>query len=365
MTLLIKPIEPTTTTEEIEAGLDFILSHFDQNRLFPRTIMTKKLGYQKEVFSKEETIKYFQESDYLDCRINAFPSFTEYKGIQRYPPDLLFVDLDISTIPPLHEDLINTLRTIKHKLTFDTNTSKEVKPTVIMSGNGFHILQPIYCPELLENIKEFQDFDEPSEELLRFAKDYLSNDNADKNNYPSFKSCLLRVPGSINSKNDKIVKIIQKWNGYRPPAYHLLVEFKRYLRKKKINDMISVRHKTQQSNLININPEYYQWIDQLLQTGIEDCRKDVLDLIIIPYLVHIKKYADTETTTTTNAKKWLELCNNVRRLDDKRNFFHSRIPYAIESTLKKQIPPMSPTTIKSENRYQNLYRILRDKGVLI
>ncbi|MDR4512515.1 MAG: DNA primase noncatalytic subunit PriX [Nitrososphaeraceae archaeon] len=319
--------------------------------------MTRKLGYQKEVFSREETLKYFQESDYLDCRINAFPSFTEYKGIQRYPPDLLFVDLDISTIPPLHEDLINTLRTIK--LTFDS--SKEVKPTVIMSGNGFHILQPIFCPEVLENIKEFQEYDNPSEELLRFAKQELSNDKADKNNHPSFKSCLLRIPGSINSKNGKVVKIVQKWNWYRPPAYNLLVEFKRYLRKKKVDDMISARYKTQESNLNNINPENYQWIEKLLETGIEDCRKLTLDLILAPYLVHIKKFTDKKSTETIS--EWLVKCNNVRRLDNNKSF-NDRIDYALKSTLKKQIPPMSPTTIKSESRYQNLYRMLKDKGVL-
>ena len=63
--------------KENESGIDFILNHFDPNgriSLFPRTIMTKKLGYQKEVFSKEETMEFFKESDFIDCRINAFPS---------------------------------------------------------------------------------------------------------------------------------------------------------------------------------------------------------------------------------------------------------------------------------------------------
>ena len=69
---------------------------------------------------------------------------------------------------------------------------------------------------LLENVIEFNKFDRPSEQFLRFAKDYLSNYKADKNNNPSFKSCLLRIPGSINSKYNTKVKIIKKWNGYRP-----------------------------------------------------------------------------------------------------------------------------------------------------
>ena len=86
-------------------------------------------------------------------------------------------------------------------------------PTVSDTGGGYHIYQPVYCPTALENITEFQEFEKPSERFLRFAKDNLSNNKADKYNYPSFKSCLLRIPGSINSKYNKQVTIVQKWNG--------------------------------------------------------------------------------------------------------------------------------------------------------
>ena len=45
----------STTTEEIENGLDFIINHFDPTILyFPRTIMTKKLGYQKECIQRRK-----------------------------------------------------------------------------------------------------------------------------------------------------------------------------------------------------------------------------------------------------------------------------------------------------------------------
>jgi hypothetical protein len=40
--------------EEIEIGLDFILSQLEEPTIFPRTIMTKKLGYQKIVYQKKE-----------------------------------------------------------------------------------------------------------------------------------------------------------------------------------------------------------------------------------------------------------------------------------------------------------------------
>jgi hypothetical protein len=98
--------------------------------------MTKKLGYQKEVFSKEEALTYFKESDLLDCRINAFPSHVEYHGIQRYPPDFIFIDIDradFNTEKGLNLALSTTLKNIKEKL------DGKGYPTVLKTGGGFHI----------------------------------------------------------------------------------------------------------------------------------------------------------------------------------------------------------------------------------
>src|SRR5688500_5738217 len=77
--------------KEIEIGLDFILSHLEKPTIFPRTIMTKKLGYQRKVYSKERALEHFIESDFIDCRINAFPSLKEDAT---WVPELLFIDLD-------------------------------------------------------------------------------------------------------------------------------------------------------------------------------------------------------------------------------------------------------------------------------
>ena len=63
--------------KEIEISLEFILSHLEEPTIFPRTIMTKKLGYQRKVYSKERALEHFTESDFIDCRINAFPSIKE------------------------------------------------------------------------------------------------------------------------------------------------------------------------------------------------------------------------------------------------------------------------------------------------
>ena len=229
--------------EEIEIGLDFILSHLEQPVIFPRMIMTKKLGYQRIVSSKEEALEHFLESDFIDCRINAFPSLKD--GVT-WKPELLFIDLDLSDFKSkksLELTLTKILKNIKEKL--DDN---EAHTTVLWSGNGYHIILPVVCPIELERIQQFQGFttSRPSEDFMRFAKDYLSYGKADKSNHPSIQSCLLRIPNSLNGKclargveenlENSIVKIIQEWNGYRPPIKELLYEFRRYLIQKKIDE---------------------------------------------------------------------------------------------------------------------------------
>ena len=214
-----QPRQLLDNEEIIESGLDFILNHFDQQQqeqfLFPpRKISTyKSNNKQFLVRTREEVIDAFTASSFVDCRINIYPYLTDYKGVQRHKPNFIFIDLDrnnnFKTDRTFENALSNTLKNINEKL--DNNA----QPTILETGGGYHIYQPVYCPTALENITEFQSFDRPSELFLRFAKDYLSNGKADKNNNPSFKSCLLRIPGSINSKYNRQVTIVQKWNGIR------------------------------------------------------------------------------------------------------------------------------------------------------
>jgi hypothetical protein len=347
-------------SNNIENGLDFILNHFNQNRLFPRTIMTKNLGYQKEVFSKEEAMKFFEESDFIDCRINAFPSFTDYKGIQRYPPDFIFIDLDKSnfkTNRSFEVALSNTLKNIGEKLEGDAY------PSVLFTGNGYHIYQPVYYPTVLENVTEFSKLtDKPSQEFLRFAKNFLSNGKADQSNNPSFKSCLLRIPNSINSKNNTVVKIIQQWNGYSRPTItkELLLDFRRYLIQKKINEY-NYRQRQQQKQKRNYNYNYlknnhtsyyYEWIDKkILANQFEDYRKIIINLILAPYLIVIKKLSFEDSYQIIY--EWLQKCDLLRKL----NFnIRDLVNTALVTAYKKQIPPMSIITLKTN--YKDLYFLL-------
>ena len=97
-----------------------------------------------------------------------------------------------------------------------------------MSGNGVHVWQPVEAI-VLEQESKFAQFDQPSQTFLKFAAQFLSNHKSDINNNPAFKSCLIRIPGSYNSKyieQNKEVKVIQRWDGYRPkanPLYYIFI----------------------------------------------------------------------------------------------------------------------------------------------
>ena len=122
---------------------------------------------------------------------------------------------------------------------------------------------------------------------MRFSKDYLSFDNDYKNNNPSLKSCLLRIPSSINSKRQSEVSIIQKWDECRPFITLLIGDFYAYLVDNKIRRKRELRNHL--INTIQTSTNIIPWIEKLLETPIEDGRKYSLWKILCPYLVNIKQ----------------------------------------------------------------------------
>ena len=337
--------------------------------------MTKKLGYQRIVYSKERALEYFIESNFIDCRLNAFPSLKEEAA---WLPNLLFIDLDLADFKSKKSLLVvlnKILQNIKEKL-----GDENAHPTVLWSGNGYHIILPVFCPKELERIQEFHEFDNPSEKFLRFAKDLLSNDKADKLNYPSFRSCLLRIPNSLNGKclareeslDNSMVKIIQEWNGYRPSIKELLYEFRKYLIQKKIDDYNykqklllanKNRNKNNQYYYPNKNHDiyYYEWIEIILKTPFEDCRKIISSLILAPYLINIKKLPFQECFQVIN--EWLDKCNSLEKLDQSGSF-NARISYSLINAKDRQIGPMSKYKIKTDSNYRKLYILIKKKGIL-
>jgi Primase X len=333
------------TSQNILAGLDFILSHF-QERVFPRTVSTWSTeNRQVEVFDKETGTNIFENSKFIDCRINAFPTYTQYKGINRQTPNFIFIDLDRSLFnseKALNIVLNNTLKNIKEKL-------NGAHPTVLWSGNGYHIYLPING-FVLEEIDIFNKFENPSNRFLKFAELYLSNGKADLSHTPSFKSCMIRIPNSQNSKciaagTNPEVEIIQRWDGYRPEIRLLLGSFYAYLVYQQIKEKEKSLRKYQ-NNPQNSNPTTLVWIEKLLQTPIEDYRKNAISLILAPYLINIRGLPYQNASNII--EEWLNKCDAIRKLDRNIRF---RKRYALNTSIRKRIPPLRLETLKLKNNW--------------
>jgi hypothetical protein len=210
-------------------GLEFILGHFEEP-IWPRTISTHATkGAQILVYNKEQAIARYKQANLLDCRINAYPDYTEYGGINRQAPNFLFLDLDRSTFSsdkPFNAAFNKTLRNLS-----DILGTKS--PTVLWSGNGYHIYQPLGAFPLEQEQMFASKSAEPSKEFLQFAEQYLTNYKSDPSHHPSFKSCMIRIPGSHNYKlvqknNDFVnesteVKIIKNGTASGPSSIHCYI----------------------------------------------------------------------------------------------------------------------------------------------
>lgn len=191
----------------VSDGIDLILSLFiavGQQRLFPRNIMTRNLNRQIVVHTKEEVMYWFEQANYQDCRINAYPAFLskaeerDYdKGVNvnLFSPNILFIDLDVKRF----DSDTSLQKVLKQILKHITSLLYDVQPLVLWSRHGYHIIIPVTAKEALENFTDFMEYTtEPSKQFLQFAERFLSLNKADMANNPGFKSCLLRVPYTFN-----------------------------------------------------------------------------------------------------------------------------------------------------------------------
>jgi len=229
----------------IKENVRFILSHFNnQNYNYPRTIKTLKTDeHSVYIYNENEIINHFLAADFIDCKINGYPTHHNNSSKTTYP-NFIFIDLDLSICrickyPERKLDYIlkETLKKIE----------KEINgfPTVLWTGDGYHIYQPIKLDDqdFNKKIKEsiisdhsfgIKDYLNQTNkntsnfinEFLRFSIKYLTNNqkNFDYNSF-STNSCFSVVPESINSKKGNKVNIIQKWNGYKANVTTILKDF--------------------------------------------------------------------------------------------------------------------------------------------
>jgi hypothetical protein len=129
---------PTFTSVSIEDSLDFILLHFEKPH-FPRRISTylteNNPPWQIVVYSRDEALAKFKESNLLNSRISAFPyPVPTVRGINAQEPNFFQSDLDrkdFKTLKSLNQCLENTLQNFRDKL-------HGANPSVLWSGGGYH-----------------------------------------------------------------------------------------------------------------------------------------------------------------------------------------------------------------------------------
>jgi hypothetical protein len=354
--------------------IEFTLSHFESD-LFPRKMMTLSTSVQFSVTSAEEIYRECKYSDFKDCRINAYPEYTDYKGIVRQPPNFVFIDLDLANFEmsknKLELRLKRTLKKIKEYKGF---------PTALWTGNGYHIYLPIKAivldqeeifskdkfPNLFSNTGKYSNRS-VSEVFLKYAEIFFTNGTADPQHVPTYKSCLIRIPNSYNSKllqkgisiKDSKVEIIQRWDGHKIPIQLLLRDFRRWLIQEEYNQMLSNKRnrKFVKTNNIHItNSNTIVWIEELLQTPLNDHRKYCLFHVLVPYLLNVRNLSHVETSELLEA--WLSKCNQLSELDFNPSIeIRNRLKYA------KDYKPVSLSRLKNMNF--ELHHELKHNGISV
>lgn len=354
---------PNISQVTINHGLAYILNHFRRQAIWSRAISTKGTeGRQVIVNSEKAALTYFKSADWLDCRISAYPPNATvnpsglecFQGLRITTPRnlIVIIDLDKSTFRSdraLQLALTRTLQKINLKL--------KVKPTVLWSGNGYHVYLVLDSQVNLENVKQFVELnlDEVSLKFLRFAETFLSCSKSDKahNTTVSFNNCMMRIPGSINSKNNSEVKIIQQWNGVnRPGINYLLADFCVYLANKKARELREQQRQRRRQQPHN-GPYTLQWIEKLLeQIPITNGRKYCIWRILVPYLINRRHVSQDQCIQMV--KTWLDQCSNLERL----NFNASQ---RINDAIKRvgTYGPVYPDKLSQE--YPELYELIADK----
>jgi hypothetical protein len=188
---------------------------------------------------------------------------------------------------------------------------------------------------------------------MEFSEDFLTSRRGDPQHNPTVNSCLVRIPGTINSKCKEEVKIIQKWDGHRPPINYLLRSFRRWLINEKIEQQkISSKVRGKRKSVgpsPSRNKTTILWIEKLLQTPVDDYRKYAIWRILAPYLINIKGSSTEDAFTMI--MDWLNKCNSLRQLDFNPNYI---VKYNINRAKRTGYLPISLDKLKIENSHLHI-----------
>jgi hypothetical protein len=386
-------VDYKTLWNRVYDGLDFMIEHFEdceetprRRTRFPRTVATGATrGGQRSVKDRGEAMMFYKAALYEDCYLNAYSNYEEMQQNGELPltykplPRHVLIDLDrapFQSDEELETALKETLANIKENITGVAGED----PTIVWSGNGYHVHIPLDgWTSPLEDMPEFYNFrhyPDLANRFLRFAERRLSNYKADQHHNPSIKSCLFRVPGTINTKakaagKDPYVRVVQ---GHYPMLVHIdpfsslptnkfLNEFLSSLIQEVIDTKVRGLERRSVNRLYNIenrnmSEKGIAWIDKLLQTGVDDNRKNLLYWVLAPYLATIRGIDFDKAYHILES--WLERCDDVRRLEPDWNSFRYRIRYCLDTAEDQERKPIRSETFREY--YPDLYKKLSTEG---
>jgi hypothetical protein len=337
----------------IEEGLDFLLSHFTEP-LWPRNVATAATNTkQHTVEDRDRALLYYKAARLEDCRLSIFPNYERMAemGYQNlgpsHIPDMILIDIDLETFKQdtdqFNTAVKTTLRNIKKHL-------NGVQPTVIFTGSGVHILQPLLLNQAFEDMPEFNKFRKNSTDVsvrfMRWAARRLSSGRSDPKHNPSFASCLTRIPGSKNGKNGETVKILQHWNGVRAKVpKQFITDFLIDLVQSEIGKNLRMQEISKKfNNLRTQKTEHTNWIEKLIGTPIADGRKNIMALVLVPYLIVRRGLSPSQTHDTV--MDWADKCDKLRPLQPSHSAYASRVKSRIQEVAQHRIPPMTFSKFK-------------------
>lgn len=99
---------------------------------------------------------------------------------------------------------------------------------------------------------------------------------------------------------------------------------------------------------------------KLLKTPISDFRKITVDLVLVPYIIHIKKLSANQTFELIN--EYLIKCHELQPLKPSINDFEMRIKIAIRNSIDNNIPPIKSKNIR--NKYNQWYYLFTQLNIL-
>jgi hypothetical protein len=359
----------------VEHGLGFMLGHFEEP-LFPRNVSTAATrGAQKPVYDKDRAMLFFQGTLRQDCRLACYPNYEELAKNRAITPHCkpkpshLFIDLDLTTFAgdrhKLDLALKATLRAISHQMWNSV-------PTVLWSGGGYHIHQPLDAAILpvYEYLPEFKRYKDPSIQFMRYAERQLTRGKCDRNHCMSFKSAMARIPGSRNSKyagEIANVRVVQAWNGVRarPTQQFMLSDFLIWLVQAEVDaNKERLRLQAYKFDTTRAAATAFTggigWIDRLLQTPIADWRKTAVALILAPYLLTIKRMSYEHAYNTI--MHWAAACSQLSSLQPSSSGFINRVHMSLARAQEKGQRPMRWATLVQN--YSAMYEAFKVGGAV-